>query len=169
MQLNFFSAETNGVQRPSKIKAEEKLQIKAKIQDGIYTVGEKSSTRISATYWKTMRAIFDESKKEVKKYVFCSVCKSVLTYDTAGSGTKNIKDHHQACQPGKTFGRFIQKHKTNFSINEKERMSEAAVRFCCKDLRPFYALYGEGLMDLLEEVVGVKLNGSCYVQRLVEL
>lgn len=102
-----------------------------------------------------MRAIFDESKNEIKHHVFCSVCKSVFRYDTAGSGTKNLKDHHRVCKPGKALNRFVEKNKKNFTKSERDGMAEAAVRFCCKDLRPFYALYGEGLMDLLEEIVGI--------------
>lgn len=129
--------------------------MKTKIQDGIYSVKEKIGARLKAGYWETMRGIFDETNREVKNYVFCSVCKYVFRYDT-NVGTKSLRDHSRICQPGKTFGRFVAKNKTNFTNVENKQIVEAAVRFCCKDLRPFFALHGEGLMDLLlEALVGI--------------
>lgn len=118
-------------------------------------MGEKVGARLKADYWETMRAIFDETKREVKSHVFCSVCKCVFKYDTVGNGTKNLKEHYKICKAGKTLNRFVEKHKKNFTKIEKEKIAQAAVRFCTKDLRPFYALYGNGLMDLMEEVVNV--------------
>lgn len=118
-------------------------------------MAEKVGARLKADYWQTMRAILDEAKREVTGHVFCSVCKNVFKYDTVGSGTKNLKDHHKICKPGKTLSRFVEKEKNNFTKSEKEKIAQAAVRFCSKDLRPFYALYGEGLMDLMEEMLSV--------------
>lgn len=103
------------------------------------------------SYWETFREIFDEDDLQVAGYICCSVCKRVFLYETCGNGTKSIGIHY------KKFGLCtldsFTKRIVTFSTTEKKRILEAAVKFCCKDLRPFFAIYGEGLLDFTEEIV----------------
>lgn len=146
---------------PSKVKIDRKKFIESQIQSGLFTLDTKKGMRYTAKYWETFRSIFDANKNEIKDFVCCDVCKHILKYDTAGSGTKNIKDHFAACKPGGALGRFVQRNKTNFTKSEKNRIAEAAVRFCAKDLRPFYAISGEGLMDFLVAIASICGEYGC--------
>lgn len=131
---------------------------KSAIQHGVlmgdYTLKQKNGPQ-KDNYWETFRLIFDASDIQIRGYVCCSVCKTILVYDTSKNGTQGIKNHWQTCKPGGKVDLFVQKRKTNFTTKEKELVLNGVVRFCCKDLRPFYAIYGDGLLDFLTAFISV--------------
>lgn len=124
------------------------------VSNETYSLKKRKGERFNkgGNFWETFREIFSEVDRNIPGFICCSICKRVFVYETAGNGTKSIGLHYKKCKPEQTLEPFVRK-KISFSMAEKKRVLEAAVKFCCKDLRPFFALYGEGLLDFTEEVV----------------
>lgn len=157
---NFCCTTANGLgpsQPPS--KREYKHFLEAQINRKEYTLHEKKGSRFTAEYWKTFRTIQEENTIEVKNFICCSKCKRVLTYNPSINGTKHINEHYKACQNDRSLNRFVKKTTINFTTFEKDLITEAVAKFCCKDLRPFYAVECEGFMDVIEAI------GSICAQR----
>lgn len=100
-----------------------------------------------------MREIVSEDNKLIENFVCCEKCKAILDYDTK-KGTKKIKNHMANCKQRK-IDSFVQKRNINFSKDEKDAVIEAAMKFCYKDIRPFHAVKGDGLIDLLVQINAV--------------
>lgn len=77
---------------------------------------------------------------------------------------KAIRKHFDKCKPGSLLNGYIQKKNVAFTTAEKQTVLEASVKYCCKDLRPFWALNGVGQLDLIEKVVQV-CSGKGSVSR----
>lgn len=101
--------------------------------------------------------------KNVDGFIVCNQCKKVFKYTSTG-GTTNILSHiekHQ--QPNQTnqIDQFFAPVKNfQLSIADKEVLVDASVNFVCKDLRPYLALEGEGMLDFAQCIwnMGAKLG-----------
>lgn len=142
---------------PSKIPKIDVKLVQRHVRFGEYSLRRREGEQFNRkdSYWETFWEICDANLVQVRGFVACSVCKRAYVYETKKNGTKSIRHHWERCKPGSTIDGFLQKRKADFSNAEKKTVLEAAVKFCCKDLRPFYALYGEGAMDFTEAVVHV--------------
>lgn len=140
--------------------------VQSNVRSGRFKLRAKSQNKPTkeGSYWKTFREILDDEEKMLRGYVACSICKSVYVYETKSNGCKAIRNHFNKCTLGSTLDVFVQKKDVNFSTAEKQAVLEASVKYCCKDLRPFWAMEGTGQLDLIEKVVQV-CNGKGRLSR----
>lgn len=88
-------------------------------------------------------------------------------------GTSNALGHfkkHEASEGTVTLDKFFIKKKSIVSAADKSNLIEAGVKFVSKDLRPFAAIKGEGMMDLAHTLwnMGAKY-GQISRNELVEV
>lgn len=99
-----------------------------------------------AQFWTTYRMVQTEDKIDTN-YVECRRCGTQ-------KGTKTISAHHLKCNAlasCRSMENYVTKEK-QITKEEKTALSHAAAEFCFKDLRPFYAIEGPGLLQLLASV-----------------
>lgn len=105
-----------------------------------------------APFWKTYRMVQTEEKIDTN-HIQCRRCGRLDLYDPE-KGSKNISAHHAKCNAlasCPSIENFVTKEK-HISKEEKTALSQAAAEFCFKDLRPFYAIEGTGLLQLLASI-----------------
>lgn len=100
----------------------------------------------SKKYPKFKRIFFNNIKT---RFVVCD-CKGVVTYDTK-SGTKGITGHKckelvESIEPYV----FVQAKQSS-----KESIKEGLLAFCCKDMRPFISVEGDGFKFLIQKAIDV--------------
>lgn len=113
---------------------------------------EKPSSATSSVWLDFRRMLLGESNKLIQNFVWCTHCKHVIPY--YGSTTTRLIDHRDKCKENpKSIKEIDASSKINFKQNELVDLREAAARFVVKDCQPFYAINGEGLLDLCYESV----------------
>lgn len=129
--------------------------IRQKIKDNLYTTKGKFadgnvSKRFKSPIWSVCEVIFDEDQNQVPNVVYCFKCTVVFKYNTRSNGTTQILNHGCLKDPNSTtitaYG--VPKNIT-VSSNDKQKIKDSAVAFVSKDLRPFEALNGTGLFEML--------------------
>lgn len=104
-----------------------------------------------APFWRTYRMVQNAEKKDTN-YIQCR-CGRLDEYNTE-KGTKNRSAHHLKCNAlinNPSIEKFLTKEK-QITNEEKTALSQSAAEFCFKDMRPFYAIEGHGLLKLLASV-----------------
>lgn len=119
---------------------------------------EDTSVKLSmlkSTVWETFLLIFDRTNnKKIRNFVKCSKCSSFVAYN--GSTTTSLKSHE--CNKLQTIDSFLKSEKTKLSKNDIDAIRDAATEFIVRDIRPFYAIEGEGLRNLLKTMIRVGKN-----------
>lgn len=117
------------------------------LKEAIFTV--KDNTNGTADYWRSYQLVIDK-KRISTGYVRCRFCNRLDVYDTF-KGTKTLKSHSSACNAlskTKSILSYVQKE-ISITKEEKNDVTLSALQFCYKDIRPFWAIQGEGLISLL--------------------
>lgn len=109
------------------------------VRSGTFNLKPKSLNKPKeGSYWETFREIFDDEENILRGFEACSNCKNVYVYETKSNRCKAIRNHFNKCKAVNTLNGYVQKKNVNFSAAEKRAVLEASVKYCCKDLRPFW-------------------------------
>lgn len=101
----------------------------------------------------------------IENFVFCSVCKKIFCYSSRDGTTRIVrhkKEHEENSNDNANNNsirsHFVRTNKRIFSENDKNDVKKAATEFVVRDTRPFHALKGDGLIQLLVmfSVIGAK-------------
>lgn len=129
-------------------------EIRLKIRDGIFKTRNKlyegQSKRYKSKIWTVCDEILDDAGNVVKYAIHCKKCDKVFKYDSKSVGTSTIL-YHGCLSDSNTQPRldgFATTTKTIAAI-DKTKVKEGAVSFVSKDLRPFEAISGIGLFNLI--------------------
>lgn len=123
--------------------------------------------------WKSFDLIFcANTNNKIPGFFVCKKCKKVFRYNTK-NGTSNplqhFKQRHDSSQ--ENLDNFVEK-KRSFSMtsSERDRLIRASVQYVTKDIRPYKAIEGEGMIDLLHTIwnLGEKY-GSVARNELTEI
>lgn len=109
------------------------------------------SRRKSSSAWDSFHLIYDISNENsmVIDFVMCIKCKEFVPY--RGPTTTQLLRHK--CSPNhRSIGSFLTK-KLKFSESDINNVRDAAMQFIVKDIRPFYALEGDGLRELCKALI----------------
>lgn len=129
--------------------------IRKKLDTKEFTTRKRVGSKYSSSNWNTFHEIVSNDSSVIPNYVVCTNCKKLQRYEPE-KGTNNLTRHAQACsKPNNTIKKFFGKRTINLDKADKTSMLNAAKRFCYKDLRPFTALEGDGLIDLLHTVSAI--------------
>lgn len=114
-------------------------------------VEQKRKSKSVPEHFQFIRDIYDDNDNHIVDYVACFKCKDVIYYNT-DNGTapliRHFKDKHKP-GPNNTIDSFLQRPIKNFSSFDKDKVKSAATDFVVKDCRPFEAISGNGLINLL--------------------
>lgn len=130
-------------------------EIKKKILANEYTTKNKFlesnvSKRFKSPIWAICDVIFDENDTKVTHAVFCTKCKNVFKYNSRSNGTSQILNHGCLTDSNQTKMDGFGTTKKTIAPNDKIKVKDSAVAFVGKDLRPFEALNGIGLFELMK-------------------
>lgn len=120
-------------------------------KDGLLEFKPKNeifSGRISSIAWNQFHVILDANNNQtIDDYVVCIKCCDFVEYN--GSTTSNLINHKCNTNRFKSINYQSEERARQFNPNHIQKIRDALVKFVTLDIRPFYAIEGEGLMDLL--------------------
>lgn len=112
----------------------------------------ENKNKIKSVVWKKFHVISHASTNQlIQNWVQCTACSSFIPYHN--NTTSRLKDH--VCKRNEnqlSMDNFVSREKEtpiNFLKEEIQNIREAACKFIVSDIRPFYAVEGEGLRALL--------------------
>lgn len=130
-------------------------EIRKKLDTKEFTTRKRVGSRYSSSNWNTFHEIVSHDCSVIPNFVVCTNCKKLQRYEPE-KGTNNLTRHAQACtKPNNTIKKFFGKRTISLDRADKTSMLNAAKRFCYFDLRPFTALKGDGLIELLHTVSAI--------------
>lgn len=112
----------------------------------------RRKTEKKSEAWEIFNEIIDKSNlKVVSNFVMCSQCCRFQEYN--GETTSNLI-RHKCVERQRTLDSFINK-KTKIIQEDLNKVKGACVKFIAKDLRPYNAMEGDGLFDLLKCMINI--------------
>lgn len=132
-------------------------ELREKIQSKEYSYRMRPDAR--SCVWNVFYAIVNENDEEVDQFYYCIKCHEIK-YRHGSEGTTTQLLRHR-CVTENTTRKSIEPIDTVFI----EKLKEAAAKFVCLDLRPMYALEGDGIRELF--MAGFKM-GKRYPKMSVE-
>lgn len=117
---------------------------------------EVHAGRCSSTVWDRFHIIVNTADNEIiQNFVKCINCGEFIEYN--GSTTSNLRNHK--CRHMKSIRHEQSNARRQFDRKDIDAIRDATVKFVAFDIRPFFAIQGEGLLDLLITMAEV---GSRY-------
>lgn len=125
----------------------------------------KRTKRISSDVWNTFVMLVNVDTNDIiNGWVQCVKCNRYIPYN--GSTTTRLRSHRCDKPQRNLISSYVSspsspsslKNRIQFSKYDKDIIREAAVKFVAKDIRPFYAIEGEGLIDLCTSMVMIGQN-----------
>lgn len=114
--------------------------------------------RCSSKVWDRFHIIFNTIVNEViNNFVKCTHCGDFVEYN--GNTTSNLLNHKCRNMNKKSIFEEQAKVQRQFDRKDIDAIRNATVKFVSFDIRPFFAIEGEGLLDLLMTMAEV---GSRY-------
>ena len=140
-------------------------EVKQKLSSGEFktVLNEEKST-----VWRYFCLVVQADSNEAVGYVKCKKCNVLMKYDSKRTGNSALqRDVNRGCKTTDDAGGLLQPSITAFAtsstrkipLQEKKKMTEKCVAFCCKDLRPFRSIEGEGFRELPQQLINV---GAVY-------
>lgn len=145
------------VQRPSISERKLKIiQLENAVRSQLYTLvarheKRRRTSRSGIDYWQYFREIYDNNDNIILDYIACEKCSEIIYYRSA-DGTAPMQRHldkHSTSGQSNTMDQFVRKPVKNFSSFDREKSKLMSTDFVIKDVRPFEAIAGNGLIALL--------------------
>lgn len=96
--------------------------------------------------WCQFHEIFDKTTaSKIEYYYFCIQCKCVVFNNAKDGNTNPFRRHTCYIKDKETLQN---QKRLLIKAEDRDRFKTAAVQFVCKDLRPYYAIEGDGLIEL---------------------
>lgn len=134
------------------------------IKSGKYSVKKPDGPRYKqAETWKKWRMIFDEAGELLKNFYYCETCSAIYNLNVSNSG-KCLKVHTMECVAIAKDETRIDNHfsaiynpskKINISTEHRRKVTQAAMNFVVKDMRPISSINGNGLNQLLSAMTAI--------------
>lgn len=140
-------------------------KIKKNIKEKLYRTKLKSPStkkKFRSSVWTVFENIYDETNEQLD-YVNCKHCMAVLPYNAKTLGTKHLlnphcAEMHNASENCENIEKILKSNaasKIDICESTKKRIKQNCVKFIAKDIRPMYAIHGNGLADLLSSFTSI--------------
>lgn len=142
--LSFFYIDDPNTIRFNTTKQEVEQNLKSK------KFKAEDNVKGASDFWKSYQYISDEDG-HLTDHIRCRFCGRVDKYEPK-SGTKHLLAHYKICNPltkSASIDQYFTKKEIYVTNDEKTMLTRTALEMCYKDLRPFRAIEGRGLMSLL--------------------
>lgn len=127
-------------------------KIKLNINAGSYKTKERgfgnSNNRLKSPVWSKFHEIFDANDKKIERFYYCIACSNVV-WNPMGKGNTVYLLRHKCVQTNCISKYLPPCKRLKFDDNDKKSVYQASAKFVSLDLRPFRAIEGGGLNDLL--------------------
>lgn len=111
----------------------------------------KDSKSVKSLVWKNFKRMLNfESNELVANFVICIHCNQFVLFH--GNTTTQLQRHQRKCSSKPSNQDKNDKPRITFKLAELSDLRDAAAKFVIKDCRPFYAIEGDGLLDLCTEI-----------------
>ena len=128
--------------------------VKSKLAAGEFTF---ATTVGKSEVWKVFGVVLDSDGNSTD-YMQCSKCKVLMKYDSKKTGLSSLSHHILNCghltttttQQQQSMMKFLVK---NVPLKTKQAVTEKRVYMCAKDIRPFYFVQGDGVLELAQELI----------------
>lgn len=117
------------------------IDLHEKIRSKMYTHRRKKDAR--SEVWDVFHVIVNEKGDELDQFFYCIKCEQIKFIRS--SATTQLLRH--SC---------ISTSSANVDADSIDKLNKAAAKFVCMDLRPMYALEGEGLCEIFK--AGIELG-----------
>lgn len=137
-------------------------EVKRRLASGDYVLVQQAKNARSEV-WRNFDHVHNENNDAVG-YVKCKKCDALLKYDSKTTGNSSLIRHvDRSCkgnidQTQTSISSFVTAPKP-IPAKLKETVTEKCVSLCCKDIRPFNVVNGEGFAELAQELINV---GAAY-------
>lgn len=135
--------------------------IKSRIKENVYRLVpvSKNGKKLTSDVWNIFCHIEDDNENILQGLLCCKICKTVLSHSIK-NGTSNLSKHkctklHKRDENGKkqnlVSNYFMAPKDIRSKITENvvNEVKMSAMAFNVLDMRPMYALLGDGLKKLL--------------------
>lgn len=125
--------------------AQKICQIKEGFHNGTF-LHQKKPGKTRSKVWLKFDEIFStDPRQKIDYFYYCTECTAVIDNLCIDGNTNRLIRHvcfeNMQCETGESKQMIISKE-------DKEKLKLASVHFISKDLRPYYAIQCEGLLDL---------------------
>lgn len=129
--------------------------IREKLVSNEFKTQKRVGSKYHSSNWNIYHEIVSQDGTVIPNYVVCTNCNKLQRYEPE-KGTNNLTRHMKACtMPKNTLKRYLVKSSISLDKADKDGILNASKRFCYQDLRPFQAIQGEGLVDLLHAISAI--------------
>jgi hypothetical protein len=130
-------------------------EVKEKIASGEFILVDQHNGRSKC--WDVFQYIrtsdnIPVSVEDELMTVRCKVCLTIKNFKST-SGTKNLLEHFRECtksRDGDVYG--------TVDADELDEMTNAFVKYCAIDLKPYYSAKGRGMIELIQTAVDIQSN-----------
>ncbi|KAK7886829.1 hypothetical protein WMY93_026450 [Mugilogobius chulae] len=126
------------------------ISVENKIKNGEYRVQAKCG---KSDIWSRFHIVVDKDNMHLD-YASCKSCKKILGY-TGKTGTSGLRRHTCSTLLGQSTLSFKPKETETLPLKVKQDILQTCVNLCCKDIRPFDIVAGEGFIEFVEHIVDV--------------
>lgn len=117
----------------------------------------KGSKSLRSPVWEDFKRLLDvEENIVVNNFALCFHCKGFIAFN--GKTTSQLLAHKAKCTSNPLSMDQLEDSRIIFKQAELAELRDAAAKFVVKDFRPFYALEGDGLIDLLYAIIQLALR-----------
>lgn len=122
--------------------------------------------------WNSFDQIFCcDTNVLIPEVVACKTCKKVLRYQTKNGSSNALSHAEKHIAMKNTIETFLIKPKgLNLLSGDKDRLMQSFVQFVTKDIRPYQAVEGEGMLDLLNTIWNLGARyGAATKEEIIEV
>ena len=133
--------------------------VKQKLSSGEFQTVVKEE---KSTVWNVF--LLQADSNDAVEYVKCKKCGVLMMYDSKRTGNSALQRHvDRVCKTTDDAGGLLQPSIAAFAsssrkipLQDKQKMTEKCVAFCCKDIRPFRSIEGEGFRELAQQLINAR-------------
>ena len=136
--------------------------VKLNLSSGKFIVTENEKGK--STVWKDFGMVVNADTNAYVGYVKCKRCGELMLYDAKRTGNSAMSRHLDNVCKGRLpdRGGVVQTVVTGFASSSKRitqqsksKLIDKCVAYCCKDIRPFLAVAGDGFLELAQELIDI--------------
>ena len=133
-------------------------EVKNKLSSGEFKTIQNEG---KSTVWRYFRLVVNADFNVAVGYVQCRKCKVVMKYDSKRTGNSALQRHVDiVCKTTDDAGWLLQPSIAAFAscsrkipLQDKQKITEKCLAFCCKDIRPFRSNKGRLFMKNIRKCV----------------
>ena len=136
-----------------------KPDVKKKLANKEFTRKSEVSSKCKSDVWKKFSKVVDNSGTCIG-YVVCNTCGDLYLHGKNGNSamSRHKCNGNQPCITVNSIKTIYFQDKRASTKEMKDKVTKSCVEMCCRDIRPFEVVAGDGFLDLQQQV-----NFNCNI------